>query len=98
MVTLLGLVLTITWLGALYLCYLIWLGGRRPRRALKKKPRRHHQRSSSGFRLNNRLLTLLNGDFHAAERLIVYTRNRHPNRPLNWCLEKTIHDLERDRR
>lgn len=49
-------------------------------------------------RLAPKLIRLLNGDRQAAERLVKAVRRSNPNRSLDWCLEKVIHDLEHDRR
>ena len=48
-------------------------------------------------RLHRRLISLLNGDERAALRLFRGVRRRNPGRTPDWCLEKAIHDLERDR-
>ena len=48
-------------------------------------------------RLHQRLVELLNGDTKAAIRLFRGVRRRNPKRSPDWCLEKAIHDLERDR-
>jgi hypothetical protein len=48
-------------------------------------------------RLHRRLVELLNGDDRAALRLFRGARRRNPGRSADWCLEKCIHDLMRDR-
>ncbi len=88
MLTLLGgTLLGSLWLIAAYLCLLIWQRRKTYRRRQRPRPI-----------IDERLMILLNGDWKTAERLITYTRRRQPERPLGWCIEKTIHDLERDRR
>lgn len=47
--------------------------------------------------LRKQLLILLNGDTRTAERLVSKLRSENPRRPTDWCLEKAIYDLERDR-
>jgi hypothetical protein len=44
------------------------------------------------------LLSSLGGDRATAIRLLKYTYQNHPDRGYQWCLEKTISDLLRDRR
>lgn len=45
----------------------------------------------------NKLLTLVLSP-ETAKRLFLNTQNKYPERFDNWLLEKTILDLERDRR
>lgn len=47
--------------------------------------------------LERRLVRLLNGDRAAAQRLVESVQQRYPDRPVAWCWEKAIFDLERDR-
>jgi hypothetical protein len=47
--------------------------------------------------LQRQLLSLLHNDAQAAERLIRQTQVNHPNRSIDWCAEKVIYDLQRDR-
>jgi hypothetical protein len=44
------------------------------------------------------LMTLVQGDAAAANRLIEYEQSRNPNRSIDWCVEKALSQLERDRR
>ncbi|TAF08948.1 MAG: hypothetical protein EAZ77_06135 [Nostocales cyanobacterium] len=48
-------------------------------------------------RLKARLIFLLHGDKGAAKRLVLRQKQLNPKRSYNWCLEKAIFDLERDR-
>ncbi len=48
--------------------------------------------------LANELLMLVNGDMATARRLLRNVNRSNPGRSVDWCLEKAIHDLERDRR
>jgi hypothetical protein len=44
-----------------------------------------------------RLVELLNGDTAIARRLLRNINRTNPGRSVDWCLEKAIFDLERDR-
>lgn len=48
--------------------------------------------------LKNKLISLLAGDTATAERLVEQAKQDFPGMPENWYWEKTIADLERDRR
>lgn len=45
-----------------------------------------------------KLFALVNGNRKVAARLLETTRDRNPSRSEQWCWEKVIYDLERDRR
>lgn len=45
-----------------------------------------------------RLLRLVGGNASVAQRLVQDVRDRNPDRPEQWCWEKAIYDIERDRR
>jgi uncharacterized protein HemX len=47
--------------------------------------------------LKRKLLRLLHDDRAAATRLVNYAQIKYPDRSINWCVEKVIYDLERDR-
>ncbi len=47
--------------------------------------------------LQRQLLSLLHNDAQAAERLIRQTQVNHPGRSIDWCAEKVLYDLQRDR-
>jgi len=47
--------------------------------------------------LQNKLLRLLYGDQELAMRLLSQIKMNNPGRSTNWCVEKVIYDLERDR-
>jgi hypothetical protein len=58
------------------------------------------KRSASGRaspHLAKELLILVNGDTATARRLLRNVNRSNPGRSVNWCLEKAIYDLERDR-
>lgn len=44
------------------------------------------------------LLRLVGGNASVAQRLVRDVRDRNPGRPEQWCWEKAIYDIERDRR
>jgi hypothetical protein len=45
-----------------------------------------------------KLVTLLNGDAAAAERIISSVQRANPAKDISWCTDKALLDLERDRR
>lgn len=94
----LGLLLLALWLAALSLCIQLWLITPRSKSKKRKSRRRPRVRFPKHVPLESRLTMLLNGDKATAQRLIGSTRRNHPNRSEQWCQEKAIHDLERDRR
>jgi hypothetical protein len=61
------------------------------RKVLRRRP-------SASPQLASRLLNLVNGDTPTARRLIRNVNHSNPGRSVDWCLEKAILDLERDRR
>lgn len=48
-------------------------------------------------KLQKELLRLLHDDHNTANRLLSQVKINNPNKPINWCIEKVIYDLERDR-
>ncbi|MEM9923223.1 MAG: hypothetical protein AAF915_05625 [Cyanobacteria bacterium P01_D01_bin.50] len=48
-------------------------------------------------RLRQELLRLVGGDHQTANRLVAGIKQSHPEKSINWALEKVIYDLERDR-
>ena len=60
----------------------------------KKRPT---SRKASPY-LAKELLILVNGDTNTARRLLRNINRTNPGRSVDWCLEKAILDLERDRR
>jgi hypothetical protein len=40
---------------------------------------------------------LVGGNRDVAERLVRQVQLHHPDRPAQWCWEKAIYDLQRDR-
>ncbi|MGF1673557.1 MAG: hypothetical protein ACFCUV_07715 [Rivularia sp. (in: cyanobacteria)] len=47
--------------------------------------------------LRKQLLRLVGGDFRTANRLVAGIKQNHPEKSINWTVEKAIYDLERDR-
>jgi hypothetical protein len=45
-----------------------------------------------------RLLSLVGGNAAVAQRLVLDIQRRNPGRTEQWCWEKAIYDVERDRR
>ncbi len=48
-------------------------------------------------KLQKKLLTLVHNERDTANRLLSQAQIRNPNRTIDWCVEKVIYDLERDR-
>lgn len=48
-------------------------------------------------KLQKELLRLLHDDRNTANRLLSQVKSNNPSRSINWCIEKVIYDLERDR-
>lgn len=44
-----------------------------------------------------KLLRILHNDRDAANRLLAHVKRKNPNRSIDWCVEKVIFDLKRDR-
>ncbi len=82
---------TLLTLGALVLAGLIIYGVAQP-----KRDRRSSRRALS--RPPKRVLLLLNGDAATAQRLFEMARLKNPRESDQWCWEKVLWDLERDRR
>ncbi|PSB19301.1 hypothetical protein C7B65_12080 [Phormidesmis priestleyi ULC007] len=86
------MVFTLLTLGAIVLAGLIiyWI----------LQPSNRDRRSSSRrtSRPPKRVISLLNGDTATAQRLFETARSRNPGESDQWCWEKVLWDLERDRR
>jgi len=90
--------MAISLLLAVVLLFFLWLGLNRGSTGRRQPPqagsvlttsvRGHTQRS---------LLRLVGGNRDVAERLVRQVQLHHPDRPAQWCWEKAIHDLQRDR-
>lgn len=59
-------------------------------------------RPSSGRKINSKqwgeLLKLVHGDVATANRLVDYELKRNPGRSVDWCVDKALWQLRRDRR
>lgn len=65
-------------------------------------PQSAHQQKNSSIeqanpRLRQELLRLVGGDRQTANRLVNGIKQTHPEKSINWAVEKAIYDLERDR-
>lgn len=94
---LLGILIAALWLAALALCLELLFPKFFKRRRRRFARRQSPQYSPLTSPLEARLINMV-GDHTTANRLIGYTRQQYPNRSQQWCLEKAIYDLERDRR
>ena len=63
--------------------------------SLDKEDTIHLDRASRD--LQKKLLRLLHDDRDTADRLLSQVKIKNPSKPINWCVEKVIYDLERDR-
>jgi hypothetical protein len=48
--------------------------------------------------IKSKLEKLCGSDYRLAQRLVDGIRADHPDRPEQWCWEKAVWDMERDRR
>ena len=86
---------------ALLLAVYSWISGRRLPIYGRPKPGQHTsiQRDRGVARSTRRqLLGLVGGNATVAERLVSDVQARNPGRTEQWCWEKAIYDVERDRR
>ena len=87
---------------ALLLAVFSWLTGYRLPIYRRIKNRGGHtsiQRSRGVSRgTRNQLLRLVGGNAAVAQRLVLDVSDRNPGRTEQWCWEKAIYDIERDRR
>ncbi|WP_414530976.1 hypothetical protein [Nodularia chucula] len=86
--------------GALYLAWLVidshQSAQRRYRRTTRKSPKpKLKQRVNSSTK--GKLLRMVRGDEDLAYRLVRQVKASFPNQSDQWCWEKAIWDLERDR-
>ncbi|MCC2695800.1 hypothetical protein [Nodularia sp. LEGE 04288] len=93
------LILLLTMLaGSLYLAWLVInsrkSARRRYRRTTRKSPEKLKRVNSS---TRSKLLRMVRGDEELAYRLVRQVKASAPNQSDQWCWEKAIWDLERDR-
>ncbi|NJN02982.1 MAG: hypothetical protein HC873_15070 [Leptolyngbyaceae cyanobacterium SL_1_1] len=74
-----------------------WLRSRRSGRSLYQTPR-STSKSALQRQTRRELLRLTNGNQAVAQRLVERVREQHPDRSEQWCWEKAIYDIQRDRR
>lgn len=99
------IVILVIWL--LLFSFVLWLAfltikahqqpQRRHHPTRKRQPRNHSTSRNVSPKKWQQLLTLVQGDVATASRLIDRERRRNPHRSMEWCIEKAIWDLERDR-
>jgi acyl carrier protein phosphodiesterase len=95
------------WLGlmgaALWLAFWVIKNSPKSKRARRTFPRRQTRRrpvaviKHNSGRQWNELLTLLQGDVNTANRLINGEKSRNPTRSADWCVDKALWQLKRDR-
>ena len=93
----LALLLAITILIAVY----FWFNRSRQLSYRGQQGLFNQPRSSSAQvdrRTQRQLLRLVNGNRAVALRLVEKVRERNPKRSEQWCWEKAIYDIQRDRR
>lgn len=68
-------------------------------RSKNSKANKSKQNLNKGvnYTTRSKLLDLVQGDSATASRLVEHVQNRNPGKSLQWCWEKAIWDLERDR-
>lgn len=86
---------------ALLLAVFSWLTGYRL--PISRRASGSHHTSISRERgvsrgTRKQLLRLVGGNASVAQRLVQDVSDRNPDRPEQWCWEKAIYDIERDRR
>ncbi|WP_035990364.1 hypothetical protein [Leptolyngbya sp. KIOST-1] len=85
---------------ALLVTLIFWLKRRQPRR-----PSRGYRTTAPATaptrpvrsRTERELLRLVGGNRAVAERLVEQVQLRNPNHSEQWCWEKAIYDIQRDR-
>ncbi len=85
---------------AIILAVFSWLTGRRlPIQGRRPSRSRSIQRDRGVSRSTRKqLIRLVGGNAAVAQRLVRDVQVRNPGRTEQWCWEKAIYDIERDRR
>jgi hypothetical protein len=85
---------------ALLAALFFWLRGRRRRPLAAVRPSYAPPTAPRPVRgrTQQQLLRLVGGNRAVAERLVEQVQLRHPNHSEQWCWEKAIYDIQRDRR
>lgn len=80
---------------ALLVVIFLWLRRSRGRLGARRSGSLSSRVQSSTRR---QLLRMVGGNPSVAQRLVEQVRERYPNRSEQWCWEKAIYDIQRDRR
>lgn len=85
---------------ALVTALIFWLNRRQGRRrpTAKRSPTATAPRRSVRGHTQRQLLRLVGGNQAVAERLVEQVQLRNPSQSAQWCWEKAIYDIHRDRR
>lgn len=86
---------------ALILAIVSWLTGRRlPIQGRRQRGEHSSIQRDRGVSRSTRkqLMRLVGGNAAVAQRLVKDVQVRNPGRTEQWCWEKAIYDIERDRR
>jgi hypothetical protein len=88
---------------ALILAIVSWLTGyrlpiQRPPSSLGNGHSSVQRARGAAKATRKRLLSLVGGNAAVAQRLVSDVQRRNPDRTEQWCWEKAIYDVERDRR
>ncbi|MGB3652738.1 MAG: hypothetical protein WBA41_16200 [Rivularia sp. (in: cyanobacteria)] len=75
----------------------VWSLNRQNTISSPKGDRQSNSIEQANPRLRKQLLLLVGGDRNTANRLVAGIKKSHPEKSINWTLEKAIYDLERDR-
>ena len=73
-------------------------GSRKFRSSTSRTTSSHSTESRVRGQTRRQLLRLVGGNHNVAERLVDQVRVRYPNHNEQWCWEKAIYDIQRDRR
>lgn len=106
-----GIIILLLWLSlmlfALYLAVQVVQASKktqsryqanRRKSVYKSPPKSPSQYKIPRTRQWQELLTLVHGDVATAERLVESEQRRNPSRNVDWCVEKALWQLQRDRR
>ncbi|MDP5337686.1 MAG: hypothetical protein NWQ28_03810, partial [Nodularia sp. (in: cyanobacteria)] len=92
------------WLGLMFAAVglAIWvIQNSKPKRASRTSARKKNRPVHLAIKTNSRqwkeLLSLLHGDTDAANRLVNAEMRRNPTRTAQWCIDKALWQLKRDR-
>ena len=73
-------------------------GGNRVRRTAPQKAIQRNKATQAEIEAGLRRVVSYTHNYDVAQRLLNSTLSTYSGRPFEWCVEKTIHDLIRDRR